>query len=159
MALNDFQITALLTEWEKSEDEFENSEDENDFDTNEVQNTLENVKFIDINNLLIEITNIDGRFVNIPLGYDSMEPCSSTSTFDENVNNIGINKNTLSHNSRSLRSHIDSTNITSHLVSTISKSQTSQGPVPPPSINYPVPTNTHIPRVRVQHTQKPINLK
>ncbi|XP_025198810.1 piggyBac transposable element-derived protein 2-like [Melanaphis sacchari] len=63
MALNDFEITALLTEWEKSEDEFEHSEDENDLDSNKVQNTFENVsnvEFIDINNLPIEIANING---------------------------------------------------------------------------------------------------
>ncbi|XP_025190778.1 uncharacterized protein LOC112591238, partial [Melanaphis sacchari] len=155
MALNDFEITALLTEWEKSEDE-------NDLDSNKVQNTFENVsnvEFIDINNLPIEIANINGEFVSIPFSNDIAEPCLSIATSDENINNIAniaINKNILSSNSRALRSH---NNVTSHFIPTISQSQTSsQGQAPSPNINPPIPANI-LCISKVQQPQKPVNLK
>lgn len=80
MALNNLQITALLTKWDKSEDESEHSHDEND---NEVQNIFENdsnVELIDINDFPVEVTNINGKFVSIPQSHDFVESYLSTTS-------------------------------------------------------------------------------
>jgi len=61
MALNDFQMTALLNECDKCEDD-----DENGFDNEDVENTFENLgnmESIDINDSPIEIADEYGEFI------------------------------------------------------------------------------------------------